>query len=128
MKKKITIAEDDMGILFALQFMLEEEGYDVTTNDNGNNLKTFSKNIPDLLLLDIWMPGTNGTNICKHLKSKKLTKNIPIIICSANQDSKKLAKACGANDFISKPFDIDELLAKVSKNISNSKSNFKTHN
>jgi CheY-like chemotaxis protein len=71
--------------------------------------------LPDLLLLDIWMSGMDGKEICKHLKSQEVTKHIPIIMISANKDTQKIAFECGADDFIAKPFQMKNLLQKVAQ-------------
>ncbi len=63
------------------------------------------------------MSGVDNRNICKKLKSKKLTKYIPIIIISANKDTEKIANEAGADDFIAKPFDRNDLLVKTRKYI-----------
>ena len=86
-KKKIMIAEDDTGILEAMQVMLEDAGYAITTTVNGDTIKNMREELPDVLLLDIWMSGVDGTDICRQLKSQELTKHIPIIMCSANKDT-----------------------------------------
>ena len=114
-KGRILIAEDDTGILEAMQIMLEDAGYEVTTTVDGATVQDMKEDLPDLLLLDIWMSGMDGKDICKHLKSQALTKHIPIIMCSANKDTKHIAKESGADDFIAKPFEMNELLSKVKK-------------
>ena len=63
------------------------------------------------------MSGVDGTTICRQLKSQEATRGIPIIICSANSDTARLAKECGADDSISKLFEMTELLSKVRKHI-----------
>ncbi len=113
MCKKIMIAEDDIGILEAMQIILEDAGYKVETTVNGKTVQDMKEELPDLLLLDIWMSGMNGTEICQHLKSQDQTKHIPVILCSANKDTQKLAKGCGADDFLAKPFEMNDLLSKV---------------
>lgn len=115
-KKKIMIAEDNIDILDVMKIIFEDAGYGVITTINGKILLDMKKALPDLILLDIWMSDIDGTVICKKLKSQNKTKQIPIIICSANSETEKLSRECGATDFITKPFEIDELLAKV-KNI-----------
>jgi DNA-binding response OmpR family regulator len=115
MHKKIMIADDDPGILDALKIILEDEGYDVSVTVNGETLLKMKKEFPDLLLLDIWMSGMDGRDICKRLKKQQLTKDIPIMMISANKDVKDISLACGADDFLSKPFDIDDLLEKIKK-------------
>ena len=114
-KKKIMIAEDDIGILEAMQIMLEDAGYEVTTTVDGQTVQDMTEDLPDVLLLDIWMSGMDGTEICQHLKSHPRTQHIPIILCSANKDTQKLAKECGADDFIMKPFEMMDFLNKVKK-------------
>jgi CheY-like chemotaxis protein len=71
------------------------------------------KDFPDLLLLDIWMSGQDGRDICKYLKKNPTTKNIPIILVSASRDIMQSAKNAGADDFIAKPFEMETLLDKV---------------
>jgi CheY-like chemotaxis protein len=114
-KKKIMVAEDDIDILEAMQIMLEDAGYEVITTPDGQIVQDMMGNLPDVLLLDIWMSGMDGTAICQHLKSQPRTQHIPVILCSANKDTEKLAKECGADDFITKPFEMMDFLRKVKK-------------
>ena len=114
-KKKILIADDNIGILEAMQLILEDAGDEVETTEDGRMVQEMVQKFPDVLLLDIWMSGMNGGDICKHLKSQERTKQIPIIICSANKDTKQIAHEAGADDFLLKPFEMDNLLAKVKK-------------
>jgi DNA-binding response OmpR family regulator len=116
-KKKILIAEDDAGILEAMQIMLEDAGYEVMTTEDGTTVQNMTDDLPDILLLDIWMSGIDGTVICRQWKSQDSTKHIPIILCSANRDTQRLAKACGADDFIAKPFEMTDFLNKVKKHL-----------
>jgi DNA-binding response OmpR family regulator len=113
----ILVADDDPAILDATSMILEDEGYNVLTSSNGNTVMDSKKNLPDLLLLDIWMSGKDGREICRQIKSTEQTKHIPVIMISANRDTEKIAKEVGAEDFITKPFDIDELLMKVDRHI-----------
>src|SRR5688500_6269736 len=103
-QRKILVADDDPAICDAVQFMLEEEGYAVDTTVNGETIYKMEKNFPDVLLLDIWMSGQDGREICKYLKKKSMTKNIPIIMLSASRDIASSAKEAGADDFLAKPF------------------------
>jgi DNA-binding response OmpR family regulator len=112
-KKKILIADDDEGIVEALQIFLEDEGYEVETILDGARIRDFPHGLPDLMLLDIWMSGWNGRDICIALKSQEATQHLPIILISANKDTKKMAIEAGADGFIVKPFDLDELLHKI---------------
>lgn len=117
MTKKILIADDDPAILESIQMILEDAGYDVITTANDETVIKMQKEVPGLLLLDIWMSGQNGQDICRQLKSQKATSHIPIIMISANRDTKQIAKESGADDFLAKPFDMQELLDKVKKYI-----------
>jgi DNA-binding response OmpR family regulator len=117
--KKILIADDDPAILEALQMMLEDEGYEVEISLEGKSIYKMKKNYPDLVLLDIWMSGIDGGDICMHLKKNKLTKHIPVIMISANKDVGIIAKGAGADDYISKPFQMHELFAVINKYMGN---------
>jgi DNA-binding response OmpR family regulator len=114
--KKIMIADDDPAILDSVGIMLEFEGYDVTTTINGRTVLDMEKELPDLLLLDIWMSGMDGRDICKKLKQNKNTSGIPIVMISASKDIERSAMEAGANDFLAKPFDINDLLRKIEEN------------
>lgn len=113
MKKKIVVADDDKDIVAVLTMMLEDAGYEVKSTANGHTAQIVHDYLPDLLLLDIWMAGVDGRDVCKYLKSQKPTEHIPIIMISANQNTEKIAHEAGADAFIAKPFDMDHLLAKV---------------
>lgn len=115
MSKKILIAEDDEGILDAMKIMLEMEGYEVKTTVDGEALHDMEEELPDLLLLDIWMAGMDGRTICRYLKSQERTKHTPIILMSASREAEKTARDVGADDFLAKPFDFDQLVAMVAK-------------
>jgi DNA-binding response OmpR family regulator len=112
-QKKIMIADDDPGIVDAVEMLLEFEGYTVTSTVDGSTVLDMKEELPDLLLLDIWMSGEDGRDICKKLKSGNITKNIPVIMISASRDIKASAMAAGADDFLAKPFEMDELLKKI---------------
>lgn len=112
-KKKILIADDNQGMLIVLSEMLEHAGYEVETINNGNTLLTRGNNWPDLIILDIFLGNQDGRDICFSLKHQKSTQNIPIIIFSSSHQLKKSALMAGANDFLPKPFQVNDLLEKV---------------
>jgi DNA-binding response OmpR family regulator len=116
-KKMIIAADDDSAILDVLQIMLNDAGYDVRTSLNGESIYTMDDEFPQLFLLDIWMSGNDGREICTYLKSQDTTKHIPVIMISANRDLEEEAKKIGADDFLEKPFNIDDLFTKVAKHI-----------
>ncbi|MDB5109903.1 MAG: response regulator receiver protein [Mucilaginibacter sp.] len=109
------IADDDPGIVDAIEILLEFEGYQVTSTVNGATVLDMKEELPDLLLLDIWMSGEDGRDICKKLKQEDITKNIPVIMISASRDIKASAIAAGADDFLAKPFEMNDLLNKIKK-------------
>ncbi len=113
--KKILVADDNPAILDALKIMLEDDGYEVETTVDGATARNLKTPLPDLLLLDIWMSGVDGRDICKHLKSSAATRHIPVILVSATKDIAQIAKDSGADDFIPKPFQMEHLLAIVAK-------------
>ena len=115
LKKKILVADDDPGIVDAMQILLEDEGYEVITTANAETIQALYSHKPDLVFLDIWMSGVNGNDICKSLKADPEKKDVPIIMFSANRDTQQIAQQCGADDLIAKPFEIKSLLKMVHK-------------
>jgi DNA-binding response OmpR family regulator len=112
---RILVADDDAAIVESIQLVLEDEGYEVIPVLEGSDVMEQSQQLPDAILLDIWMSGSNGGEIAKELKAREATKMIPVILVSANKDCADIATAAGADDYLAKPFNIDELIAKVEK-------------
>jgi len=110
--KKILIADDDAAILDSLTAMLTFEGYEVTAVSDGSVLLKM-KLYPDLLLLDIWMSGVDGRDICRQLKQQANTHKLPIVLISASMDIERSALQAGADAFLAKPFDMHKLVAKI---------------
>lgn len=115
MARKIFVVDDERSILEALEFMLLEEGYDVKTASKGNALLRLDSDLPDVILLDVLLSGEDGREIAWKLKHQDKTKNIPIIMISAHPNAETSIRECGADDFLPKPFDIDDLLHIVEK-------------
>lgn len=114
MNKKIMVCDDDQGILEMMEMILEEYGYEVLTESKSINvLKQLEREKPDILLLDIWMPVLSGDQVLKSIKAEPKLKSLPIIMYSASAEGKTIAEKSGANDYISKPFDIDDLNTKI---------------
>lgn len=116
--KKILVVDDDLDILEAIQFTLEDAGYEVTTTEKGEyaeNLHDTNGGLPDVILLDVLLSGKDGRLICQKLKSQEETRHIPIIMMSAHPNAKQSVSAVGADDFVAKPFNVDELLAKIAQ-------------
>lgn len=111
------IADDDAGIVDFISILLEFEGYKVIATLNGASVLDLKHDLPDLLLLDIWMSGVDGRDICKELKRREETRNMPVVMISASKDIEQSAIDSGADDFLAKPFELDELLRKIKKNM-----------
>lgn len=111
--KKILVADDDLAIGDVLQLMLEYEGYEVEIQVDGQAVWQLREPFPDLLFLDIRLSGMDGRTICQHLKGQESTQHIPIIMISANNDMPHIAKESGADAFVEKPFEMENLLALV---------------
>lgn len=118
-KKYILLADDDPGITDAVGIMLGMAGYRVSTFMDGSFMEMLAAGkYPDMFLLDIWMPGGDGRDLCKMLKTREDTKEIPVMLFSASRDVEASAREAGADDFIAKPFDMDHLLGKIGRLIS----------
>jgi DNA-binding response OmpR family regulator len=115
MVKKILLAEDDPDIRFILSMVLHEAGYEVEPLPAGNTIVEGKHRWPDLFILDKALPLIDGLAICKYLKIKKETKDIPIIMISSYHKLKYKAREVGVADFIEKPFDLKRLLEVVRK-------------
>ena len=114
-KKRVLIADDDPAILDVLTLFLGEVGYEVESTTNPETIGEFSTGYPDLIILDIWMSGWNGLDICRTLKGQATTRQLPIILFSAKKEAEELAYEAGADDFIAKPFNLDDMLDKVER-------------
>lgn len=108
------VADDDLSIVECVKLMLEFDGYTVQTTTMGNSLLTLQV-LPDLILLDIWMSGVDGREICKLLKADSKTSHIPVLLFSASTKLCLSATEAGADDYLEKPFEMDELLSKIAQ-------------
>ncbi len=111
---KILVAEDDPHILEGVCSLLEKEGYRVVRASDGRNaLALYQREAPDFLILDIMMPGMNGYDLCKEIRSRNA--QIPILFLSAKSEEidRVVGLELGADDFIPKPFGTRELLARI---------------
>ena len=110
--KKILVVDDDRDVLEFVNYFLSSKGFDVKTHATGYDVpaavSTFQ---PNLVLLDINLPGKSGTDICNELKHAD--EELPVILFSAHANINKALNACRADGFIGKPFDIKDLISKV---------------
>lgn len=113
--KSILILDDDPAIIEALSLLLEDAGYTMRTLSEGETLENMHAELPGVVLLDIWMSGKDGRDVCSLLKSQETTRDIPIILISAHRDLERIAKEAGADDFLAKPFGMREVVAKLGK-------------
>ncbi|EPR10841.1 response regulator [Ruminiclostridium papyrosolvens] len=115
-KQVIFVVEDEMHIQQLIKYNLEANGFKVNVFDNGEDLLAYSsENVPDLFILDIMLPGIDGLEVCRNLRQTSNTKTIPIIMLTAKSEEfdKVLGLELGADDYITKPFSVRELVARV---------------
>lgn len=115
-KKTILIIEDDKDLSKTLMINLEMEGYSVCVADNGYEGIYKAKNPgADLIILDLMLPGLSGEEICKELRKDENYKSLPIIMLTAKDTDTDMiiGRVIGADVYIRKPFDMDELLMKI---------------
>jgi two-component system, OmpR family, response regulator MprA len=113
-ESRILLCEDDQGVREALARALRFEGYRVdTANDGGEALEMVAKDVPDLVILDVMMPYIDGLTACRRIRDKH--RNLPILMLTARHEvSDRVAGLdAGADDYLVKPFALDELLARV---------------
>ncbi len=120
-KKTILVIEDESGLLMALKERLEED-FDVIVSQTGEEgLEQIKAKIPDLVLLDLMLPGISGEQVLKEIKEKSRTKDLPVIILSAKGDDATVINCLnclGADDYLVKAdFSLDEVTRKIKKNI-----------
>ncbi|NIM50644.1 MAG: response regulator [Gemmatimonadales bacterium] len=116
MARTIFIADDEADFVSTLRSRLEFEGYVVTTAADGKEaLQRITDEKPDLILLDIMMPTMNGYQVCRELKVNADTRPIPVLMLTAkSQESDKFwGKEAGADDYVTKPFDMEDLIEKI---------------
>jgi two-component system phosphate regulon response regulator PhoB len=114
--KKILIVEDEKDIIELIGFNLKREGYDVISTYSGEEgLKKAISELPALILLDIMLPGMNGLDVCRALKSNEKTRHIPIVMLTARNEDVDIITGLeiGADDYITKPFSPRVLIARI---------------
>jgi len=115
-RKKILIFDDDKVILEVISIIFEEGGYDVEISETSHDIiQKVSQFQPDVILMDNWIPDIGGIEAVKLLRNHDKFKDIPVIYISANSDINFLAKKAQADDYIAKPFELENLERKVEK-------------
>jgi two-component system alkaline phosphatase synthesis response regulator PhoP len=115
-KEKILIVEDEKDIVKMLDYNLKKEGFrTISASDGEDALDLATREHPDLIILDLMLPGINGLEVCKTLKKETKTASIPIIMLTAKtqESDKVVGLELGADDYMTKPFSVRELIARI---------------
>ena len=114
MKTRILIIEDDPHILLGLEEVLKSDGFDVSVCNRGDlALDAVAKQRPGLVVLDVMLPGKSGYDICKELRARKVTTPILMLTAKGQEIDKVVGLDLGADDYVTKPFGVRELLARI---------------
>jgi DNA-binding response OmpR family regulator len=114
MKTSVTVIEDDAHIAFGLEEVLRAEGFEVSSCKTGTDaLATVAKHKPQLIILDVMLPGLSGYDICKQLRAKGCTAAILMLTAKGQELDKVIGLELGADDYVTKPFGVRELIARV---------------
>lgn len=112
--KRVLVVDDNLDILHLVQMILKRQGFEVIVSPRGDEVisktEAFS---PQVILLDVFLSGFDGREICKELKANPKTRDIPVIMFSAHTKYDDVIKDCNADDFIAKPFEVNELVQKI---------------
>jgi two-component system KDP operon response regulator KdpE len=112
-KRRILLADDERAILKILSIKLVISGYEVVTASGGQEaLDLVNSACPDIMLLDVIMPGIDGFNVLAKLRAFS---DLPVIVFSARPENAQKAISLGANDFLAKPFDIDDMVQRIER-------------
>jgi len=114
MKTNVTVIEDDPHISFGLEEVLRAEGFEVSSCKTGTDaLATVAKHKPELIILDVMLPGMSGYDICKQLRAKGCTAAVLMLTAKGQELDKVIGLELGADDYVTKPFSVRELIARV---------------
>jgi CheY-like chemotaxis protein len=118
--KTIWVIDDDTAILEAMESVLEQEGYNVIVINDPLTIteKITNEKLPDLIYLDILMPEISGSEIIQLLRTTEQTKQIPVVMLSANISGEQISRDAKADGFLKKPFDIITLIESTKKYLS----------
>lgn len=114
MKRRVLVIEDEPIIAEMISILLEMEGFNVISlADTERARKKLLAGEVDMVMLDLNLKGENGQSMCRYIKGQEGLKHIPVILVSANSDLEQITAACGADDHIHKPFDMNNFTQKV---------------
>ena len=114
---RVWVVDDQKDILDVVKIVLDDAGYQTNTYQNSACLRQPIEDPPDLILLDILLSGEDGRVICHQLKQRKQTEHIPVILLSAHFKAAAAIEGSGADDFLAKPFHLDELVTMVKRHL-----------
>ena len=115
-RPKVLIAEDEETIVESLSFLMEKEGYDVSVATDGQTaIKMIARDIPDMVLLDVMMPGCDGFEVVRAVRADPRTKSIPIMMLTAKtrEVDRRKGLELGVDDFVTKPFSTRDVVSRV---------------
>ena len=115
-EKSILVVDDDKEVREILSFVLKQNGFEVVLASNGSYIQqVLSQRVPDLILLDVMMPGEDGYRLCRYLRQNPLTQHVPIMIMTAHAEDiyQRISRDVGASQHITKPFHPLDLAEKV---------------
>ncbi|APX93381.1 two-component system response regulator [Halomonas sp. 1513] len=113
---KVLVVDDEPNIVLSLEFLMQQAGFDVVTAEDGESaLDSIADGAPDLILLDISLPGISGFDVLEQLRADPAHANLPIIMLTAHgrEVEREKGLALGADDYITKPFSTQALVDKV---------------
>ncbi len=116
MKRHILVVDDEIGALTLIGIMLERGGFEVLkARDAKTALEVLDETVPDLIILDVMMPGMNGIDLCQVIRQREATSKTPVLILSARGDAESIIRGidAGANDYLPKPILHHDLVSKV---------------
>ena len=114
MKTKILIVEDDPHILLGLEEVLKSDGFEVAVCNRGDQaVEAVTRHHPELIVLDVMLPGLSGYDVCKQLRSRRLATPILMLTAKGQEIDKVVGLDLGADDYVTKPFGVRELLARI---------------
>ena len=112
---QIVVLDDSPAIVDSIELMMELEGLSISKLYKGTDMLDALnvKEKPKVILMDMWLSGEDGRDICRHIKADEYLKDIPVVIMSASRGLGQSALDAGANDFIAKPFDMEDIIERL---------------
>jgi DNA-binding response OmpR family regulator len=113
---RVLVVDDEPNILLSLEFLMQQASFEVTTAEDAEQAQALiSRQVPDLILLDISLPGMSGFDLLEQLRADEATRSLPVVMLTAHgrEVEKEKGMALGASDYITKPFSTRELVSRV---------------